>query len=62
MEENYFVPRDITLSLCQCDIDILLYAINNVDWSDYDEDDYEGEGVDAACIHLDDIECQLEEA
>ena len=62
MKNDYFKPRDIIMSLCQCDIDIFMYAIYHVDWSEYDDEDFGGEGIEAACIHLDDIECQLEEA
>lgn len=55
-EKEYFKPREVKLELCQCDVDILLYVMNHIDWSEHVADDYGGEGVDAACIHLDDIE------
>ena len=59
MNENYFEPREVTLSLCQCDIDILAYVFNNVDWSNYNAENFGGEDANAASIHLADIEEQL---
>lgn len=59
MKENYFKPKQITLDLCQCDADMLIYAINNVDWSAYNPDNFGGEGVEAACVYFNDIENQL---
>ena len=61
-KKTYFKPKQVTLDLCQCDIDILMYAIYHVDWSEYDDENFGGEGIEAACIHLDDIEHQLEDA
>jgi len=54
MEENkdYFTWKNVTFELSPCDADILLYAINHIDWSEYDEEDFGGESVDAACEHL----------
>lgn len=57
--KNYFKPKEVKLSLCKCDIDILLYAIYHVDWSEYDAEDFGGEDEMSAIIHLDDIENQL---
>ena len=39
-----------------------MYAIYHIDWSEYDDEDFGGEGIEAACIHLYDIEHQLEDA
>lgn len=61
MKKNYFKPNEVKLDLCKCDIDILLYAIYHVDWSEYDAKDFGGEDVMSAAIHLDDIESQLSE-
>ena len=62
MDENYFTIKDIKLSVSKCCVDMLVYAMNHIDWSEYDADDFGGEGVGAACGHLDDIECQLIES
>ncbi len=59
MKDDYFTAREIRLTLSKADLDILMYAFYNVDWSGYDEQDFGGEDSSCACIHLDDIEYQL---
>lgn len=59
MDENYFTIKDIKLSVSKCCVDMLVYAMNHIDWSEYDADDFGGESGWAACVHLDDIEGQL---
>lgn len=44
-KKNYFKPKQVTLDLCQCDYDILMYAIYHVDWSEYEDENFGGEGV-----------------
>lgn len=61
MKKDYFKPKKVELELSQCDVDILLYAMYNIDWSHYKARNYGGEEVAAACVHLDDIENQLGE-
>ena len=58
---NYFYAKDVNIRtrLSQCDVDILLYAINHVDWSEYNAEDYGGESDLAACEHLDDFEYMI---
>lgn len=57
MNEEYFIAnKKITLYLSQSDIDILVYAINHINWNEYDEANFGGEGIDAACCHLDEFE------
>lgn len=58
-EERLFQSRKKELLLSQSDIDILVYAINHVDWSEYDADEFGGEGIEAAAMHLDDLEMEL---
>lgn len=58
-KKDYFKTKDIRLRLSECDLDILMYAFYNIDWSGYDADDFGGEGDSAACVHLDEIEYQL---
>ena len=60
MNKKYFEAKDICLRLSLCDIDMINYAFNHIDWSEYDPDNFGGEGIDACGIHLDDIEQQLE--
>ena len=57
--ENYFEPREVKLSLSKSDFDILMYAFYSVDWSDYNEEEFEGEDEMSAMSHLCDIEDQL---
>mgnify|MGYP003292978703 CR=1 FL=1 len=59
--ENYHKTQKVELWLSQSDIDILIYAINNVNWNDYDADDYDGESDWAAGLHLEDFENQITE-
>lgn len=58
-KKDYFKPKKIELELSQCDVDILLYAMYNIDWSNYNYRKFGGEGIAAACSHLDDVENQL---
>ena len=50
--EDYFTPKKVTFILSPSDADILLYAINHIDWSQYDEEYFGGEDSDAAGVHL----------
>ncbi len=59
-KEDYHKPQKVELWLSQSDIDIITYAINHINWDEYDANDYDGEDIGAACIHLDDIEDQIE--
>lgn len=60
MNEEYFIAnKKIELYLSQSDIDILVYAINHINWNEYDDKNFGGEGIDAACCHLDDFENQI---
>lgn len=61
MEDNidYFGTKDYRIQLSQCDIDMLRFALNHIDWTYYDSDDFCGESADAAGIHFDDILTQL---
>ena len=61
MEDNidYFGAKDYRIQLSQCDIDMLRFALNHIDWTYYDNDDFCGESADAAGIHFDDILTQL---
>ena len=43
----------------ELDAKILFYAINHVNWTEYNPEEHDGESIGAACIHLDDIETQL---
>ena len=57
MNEDYFIAnKKIELLLSQSDIDILVYAINHINWNEYDDKNFGGEGIDAACCHLDEFE------
>lgn len=57
---KYFkADKKIELLLSQSDIDILVYAINHINWNEYDEANFGGEGIEAACCHLDDFENQI---
>ena len=57
MNEEYFIAnKKKTLYLSQSDIDILVYAINHINWNEYDYKNFGGEGIDAACCHLDEFE------
>lgn len=57
MNEEYFIAnKKKTLYLSQSDIDILVYAINHINWNEYDDKNFGGEGIDAACCHLDEFE------
>lgn len=58
-KKDYFKTEKKELLLSQSDIDILVYAINHVDWSEYDADEFGGEGIEAAAMHLDDLEMEL---
>ena len=58
-KKDYFKPKQVELSLSQSDVDILLYAMYNINWKHYKARNYGGEEVAAACVHLDDIENQL---
>ena len=60
--EKYFEPKEVKLSLSKADFDILMYAFYNVDWSSYNEEEFEGEGEMAAMCHLCEIEDQLRES
>ncbi len=60
MTEDYFKPKSVTLELCDCDIDLIAYALNHTDWSEYSSEDFGGEDADvAANIHFADILSQL---
>ena len=60
MNEDYFLAnKKIELLLSQSDIDILVYAINHINWNEYDDKNFGGEGIDAACCHLDEFENQI---
>ena len=61
MKDKYFKPKEVKLSLSESDFDILMYAFNNVDWSDYRTEDFNGESTEAAMVHLCDTEDQLRE-
>ena len=52
MEDNidYFGTKDYRIQLSQCDIDMLRFALNHIDWTYYDSDDFCGESADAAGI------------
>ena len=57
MNEEYFLAnKKIELLLSQSDIDILVYAINHINWNEYDDKNFGGESIDAACRHLDEFE------
>lgn len=43
----------------ELDAKILIYAINHIDWTEYNPEEYDGEGIGAACEHLNDIEYQI---
>lgn len=65
-DENEFVKyfkanKKVTLLLSQSDIDILVYAINHINWNEYDDENFGGEGIYAACSHLDEFEQQITE-
>lgn len=61
MNKDYFKPEPTTLYLCECEKDMLAYALNHVDWSEYNAEDYGGESADvAANIHFNDILQQLD--
>ena len=61
MNKDYFKLERITLELSECDKDMIQYALNNVDWDDYNDEDYGGESADvAANIHFNDILQQLD--
>lgn len=61
MEEDYFKPERITLYLSECEKDMLAYALNHVDFSEYNAEDYGGESAEvAANIHFNDILQQLD--
>ena len=59
--ENYHKKQTVELWLSQSDIDILIYAINHINWDEYDADDYDGESDLSAISHLDDFENQITE-
>jgi hypothetical protein len=60
MGKDYFRWRNCNMQLSQCDVDMIVYAFNHIDWSEYNDKNFGGEGIDACGIHLDDIEQQLE--
>ena len=61
MGEDYFKPEPTTLYLSECERDMLAYALNHVDFSEYNAEDYGGESADvAANIHFNDILQQLD--
>ena len=43
----------------ELDAKILFYAINHVNWNEYNPEEYDGEGIEAAGEHLNDIEYQI---
>lgn len=43
----------------ELDAKILFYAINHVNWNEYNPEEYDGEGIGAACEHLNDIEYRI---
>ena len=43
----------------ELDAKILIYAINHIDWTEYDPDEHDGESIGAACEHLNDIEYRI---
>lgn len=53
MEENYFTAVEHKVYVSPCDIDMLRWALNNVDWSTYDSEDFGDESECAAGEHLD---------
>ena len=59
-KEKYFAPERTTLYLCECDKDMLQYALNHVDWSEYSDEDFGGEGVMACGEHFRDILNQID--
>ena len=60
MDKDYFKYKECNLILSQCDIDMINYALNHTDWSEYDPDVFGGEGAEAAAnIHFADILEQL---
>lgn len=59
MKKDYFKPKEWKLMLSPQDIDIIKYAINHVDWSEYNAKDFGDEGIEAAAMHLDDLEMEL---
>lgn len=61
-KEKYFSWKNVTFELSPCDADILLYAINHIDWSQYDEEYFGGEDSGAAGEHLCWFENTLNEA
>lgn len=36
----------------ELDAKILFYAINHVNWNEYNPEEYDGESIGAACIYL----------
>lgn len=59
-EEKYFRAEKTTLYLSECDKDMLQYALSNVDFSDYSDEDFGGEGVMACTEHFRDILNQID--
>ena len=59
INDDYLGAKDYRIQLSQCDIDLLRFALNHVDWTYFDSDDFGGESADAAGIHFDDILTQL---
>jgi len=58
--KDYFKPKSETLELAQCDLDMIGYALNHTDWSEYNPEDFGGEDAEvAANIHFVDIMEQL---
>lgn len=43
----------------ELDAKILFYAINHVNWNEYNPEEYDGESTEAACEHLNNIEYQI---
>ena len=57
---DYFKSKDVTLNLSECDKDMIGYALNHTDWSEYNPEDFGGEDAEvAANIHFVDIMEQL---
>ena len=59
-EEKYFKAKETTLYLSECDKDMLQYALSNVDFSDYSDEDFGGEDFLACIDHFIDILNQID--
>ena len=59
-QTGYFKPKSVALELSQCDLDMIGYALNHTDWSEYNPEEFGGEDAEvAANIHFVDIMEQL---